>query len=42
MDDQKFFAIALEEAKKGFNVGGLPVCLLDLDGLQQHVLTELQ
>ena len=25
MDDQKFFAIALEEAKKGFSVGGLPV-----------------
>ena len=30
MDDQAMFAIALEEAKKGFAVGGLPVCLLDV------------
>lgn len=26
MDDRKFFDIALEEARKGFAVGGIPVC----------------
>ncbi|KAK3116569.1 cytosine deaminase [Teratosphaeriaceae sp. CCFEE 6253] len=33
MDDHKFFAIALEEARKGFRVGGLPIgaCLVSKD-----------
>ncbi|KAK4540296.1 hypothetical protein LTR36_009608 [Oleoguttula mirabilis] len=34
MDDRAMFAIALEEAKKGFAVGGLPIgaCLVSQDG----------
>ena len=27
MDDEKYFAIALEEAQAGFDEGGIPVCL---------------